>query len=412
MAAAVAVGCTRFKSQIDPDVHNCVVIVHANGGQMNNLEVRTFNMQEGATIPLPSDTSAIPSPAREKHTLLGFYRVELDENNNIVRGEDGEIVWGEKWDFQWDRLEGNVNIAAKWERNVTYEFVKGNLYGGEALGEDFAFSNQEGRLVKSVSDNNTVILPSGSDIPAATGHTLVGYFLDAACTQKITLPYSFSENEVANFRAELAENAEYNLPIYTQWLVGTYNVINDASDLTSFTNNVNYFFDVDELDMTGRIVSFGSTFSGEIIGNGCVIRNISVNIKQARGTVDYSVLFRSLVGASINDLVFDGVTVNFSVEVNSSQQGNERNQNANVSLMYMSKDADTEINNVTCRNVSFEVTHAQNHFQSNPETGGEFVINNYICNVSFFKYGKDAGDLIGSIDNDHETQRITYGSEE
>ena len=296
--AILFVGCTNFKSQIDPEVHNCVVTIHANGGEMNEMEVRTFYVETGSPLPIPKTTGTviIQEPARANHTIVGYFRVELDEN--------GEFIWGEEWDFQWDHVESDMMLAVKWSRNVTYEFSKGTLMDGSALPTDFAFANVAADLVQSVPTNGIIYEPNTSKKPKANGYTFLGYFKDAACTLPLTFPYELTEQDIADYSQNAATNPEYNMPIYTKWLQGEYTLISKARDLASISGSTNYYFMVDELDMEGQSISFGANYSGKIVGNGCVIKNLKLDVDQKRNTINHNAMFKNLVGAKISDLTF------------------------------------------------------------------------------------------------------------
>jgi len=434
LATSLFVGCNSFKSRIDAEDHNCKVIIDANGGVRTNMEVRTYNMEKGSCIPVPSfiGNIIIPQPGKEYHTIVGYFRVTLDENNEIVKDENGEIIWGEQWDFQWDRVEGDVVLAVKWSRDITYEFVEGVLDNGNALPDSFKFDavcehtfvdgvctqcfeiedEATNPMVYSVPSTHRIAEPSISEKPTAEGFTFMGYYWDKECKQEIAFPYVLTADDIARYEEQAAINKEYNLPIYTKWLQGEYELVETESDFTSVLANSNYYFLTDELDMTGKKISM-SNFSGTIEGNNCVIKNLTIKITQAKNVVDYSAMFNKLTNtAKINNITFENLIIEFVVFVDSAENKFPINKLARVSLFSSSKDAAAVLNNVNI-DATIRVVHDKNKTIA---VGGETeeVENDFECEITFYSFSNTEADKInviktgGEIGNEAKEFKFTY----
>ena len=399
ITAALFVGCAGFESQVDPKVHTCKVTIHGNGGTMNEVEVRTFYVEEGSPLPEPTlfGNVIIYKPILTNHTIDGFYRVTLGENNEI-------LSWGEKWDFNWDRVSGNLQLAVKWARDMTYEFVGGQLLGGGELPSDFAFVNPEADLTGSVSANNIIKAPTPSKIPKATGYTFTGYFKDAACTQPIQFPYTLTEQDIADYDAIASTQPNYSMPIYTQWLKGEYTLVEEASDFANIGTNTNYYFMVEELDMTDVKVRFPSDYKGTIEGNGCVIKNLTVSTKQTSRTPNVALMFNTLIGAKIKNLSFENLVAEYVVVLKPEENSNI--STANVNFFCVSKDADTVIENVNIE-ATLKVTHEKNKIAITG-TGSEYVANDYACDVTFYSFDRTEASVLGVIKTGEEVQEIEF----
>lgn len=399
IAAALFVGCAGFESQVDPNVHTCKVTIHANGGTMNEVEVRTFYVEEGSPLPEPTvfGNVIIYEPVLLNHTIEGFYRVTLGENNEI-------LSWGEKWDFQWDHVTGNVDLAVLWARDMTFEFVGGKLLDGGALPSDFAFDNPEADLTGSVSANNIIKAPTPSKAPKAIGYTFIGYFKDAACTQPIQFPYTLTEQDIADYDAAAATDPNYNMPIYTQWLKGEYILVNEASDFTNIGANSNYYFMVDEINMTGLDIRFPSTYRGTIEGNGCLIKNLTVSVEQAGNRPNTTLMFATLTGAKIRNITFENLVAEYVI-VHEPEKNNNIDF-ANVTFFCESKDANTVLENVNI-SATLKVSHKENKIVIT-ETGSEYVANDYECDVTFYSFDREEASKLGTIKTGDAVQEISF----
>ena len=301
-------GCIGFRSRIDPEKHKWTVYYHANGGNLSGMEVREMHIMDDATLPVPNTTN-MPKEVRQNYDSLGWYMVTLDENGDITTDENGEQIFGEKVNFLTKRVRSNFAIGVKWQKHVTYTFVPGSVEGEAALPDGFKISNP---TVYSVTSLMTLTEPV-SDKPKAEGYTLIEYFWDKECTQKVDFDQALTQEQLDDYSLKFEENSEYSIPIYTKWLKGEYTLVYTADEFAGIVGNKRYYL-MNDIDMTNakKKNQFGN-FTGLIEGNNKTVSNLFVNVEQKRNTWQYGGIWVSMKGAEIRNLTLENVTINFEI---------------------------------------------------------------------------------------------------
>lgn len=82
------------------------VYFNSNGGS----DVERVRVSKGAKLKAPDD------PTRDGYTFYGWYLPKYDEQNNIVRDEDDEVILDKEWDFDNDVVDARKTLYAKWEK--------------------------------------------------------------------------------------------------------------------------------------------------------------------------------------------------------------------------------------------------------------------------------------------------------
>lgn len=318
---------------LDKQGYTVSVRFDANGGvfaNTNDVEVvDVFNPEnlpvdaEGNkyTYLLPPDDSKRGNPdftvSREGYFLAGWYekcdlRVNeqgeaLDDYGELVsvsKREQGHIYSG-RVDFSkpWviDPAETEVKLYAAWIPYFTFEFYadEGNTPFATATGIELSlpeWSQSTGKL-------------DMKKFPARENMTFDGAFLDAEMTQAAPTLLT------GVWDVETGVATTPTVKVYTTWLEGTWYRIYDAKQFKNNSRlNGNYILCAD-IDFAGEVWAPTLTtgkFTGQILGNGYKISNVSV--EQADATQIFGGIFGTLESSvRISDVTFENVTYKVGV---------------------------------------------------------------------------------------------------
>ena len=253
-----------------------------------------------------------------------------DNFGNVITDSNGNIMYtySGKWDFENHRYEipadYNYNperpvltLYAAWVPAFTYEFYSVDKNGNTTLID-----------TKSVdpTGNTTITVPAfneitggvdANDFPALKEQTYLvdgdirAIYLDAECKERIT---DSTITHIGSYNSKNATVENTTMKIYCKLQDGIHFQI---SSIEQFIQNavLNGVYTLDtDLDFTEynwpAVFTTGS-FKGQIIGNGHVIKNVT--IEQTDTSTTYFGLFAQLSdGALISNVTFDNVTVNIT----------------------------------------------------------------------------------------------------
>lgn len=254
------------------------VVFDLAGGKIGERETSILQVKDNSYLPQPGSTPLIAAPVREGYTLNAYYRGEKDENGNIT--------YGERWDFAKDRVTSDLTLYAKWNEN--YSLVV-------HYGENFSKSKQFSVSQSSEGEPKPVNSLNLSDV------TVVAYYADQAKTQEITLPYT---------PPCTAENIQCH--IYAETLDGNWKIIKTAGDFSIYSATNVYF--MADIDFKGEEISFPDNYSGKFYGNGYKMSNFKV-VRELKNKYDVSAgLFTELSSdAEIKDITFENAELEVSL---------------------------------------------------------------------------------------------------
>lgn len=225
----------------------------------------------------------------------GWYLAKLDEGGNVIKDGDGRVQVDRKWDFQNDTVTSNITLYANFRRNITCTVVVDG-------GENKVFNGAPGDVLARPTRK--------SHIPAKNGYTFIDYYTDATYTTKFDFPYTYTDEDVTCY-AKFVEG---------DWvLVDTVDEFMNVMVNADITQNV--YVTAEELDFTGvkfvdlnKNVFFGHNLKSKLYGNGCVFKNMTVEMKcKAKGeTYGYSLFNKISATAEIKDVKFENLTVSFT----------------------------------------------------------------------------------------------------
>jgi len=323
-------GCSPEKTPYeinDKEGYSVSVKFDANGGIFTTstpVIVDSFNISKMQTdssgcvsIPLIAPDNTLRgndafTAVNNGYFLAGWYAKKtetLDENGNPL------VVYGNKWDFENDRLSVDPNknytasepvltLYAAWVPLFEINFY--DISTGELLEKETFDPNVDTEfLIPQWSQETGSIEMHG--FPKRSGYTFDGVYYDAAGTQKIE-DASFTHPGVVDYTNGMAKN--HSLDLYVDYTEGEwYRIYNVDQFLDNASVSGSYEIYAD-LDFAGKIwptsLMYGN-FTGTIRGNGHTFKNIT--LEQTNNSKVNAGLFGYLTEtAAISDLTLENLT--------------------------------------------------------------------------------------------------------
>lgn len=244
------------------------------GGTAKENSSQLYYVQSNSLIFAPgTESTDTEAPILNGHHVKEYYVKETAADGTEIE---------RTWNFDTDRVTGDVTLYCRWATDFSVQI---------RYGED----NAEFSSVK-VSDTDPTVSKFSS--PRWSNHTLLGFYYDAEYTTPVTFPYVHAMNDDQPVET-----------VYAKFIEGTYTVVTKASDLRTVSVGGKYYL-MNDIDMSSEPgATFPDSFSGEIIGNGHVISNLTVEKLQTR-TGEYYGLFNSLTKSAIlKDVTFENLKV-------------------------------------------------------------------------------------------------------
>ena len=298
LGVAMLAACNRNvdPSQFVTDQGNTVKV------QLDSIKsgVLDYRLKPGSPIPEPGVTAGTTAPVAEGYIFDGYYEGQ--------KAADGSITYGNKWDFSKTVTE-DLTLYGKWQ--IQYKIHINYVLDGQVQqqGEEVNITGNAARIT-SIKE------------PSWTGNTYIQTYLDAACTQELTVsstqPFEHGctqENPVCN--------------VYAKFMQGRWTLIRNAVDLRTINAGSNLYL-MNDIDMSTLVNTNGYTnitiaadFSGTIEGNGCKISNLNYYRKGTTGIdreTNYCVgLFARLINATIKNITFENCSVQGAVGQTSNE---------------------------------------------------------------------------------------------
>ena len=333
MCMLTACGGEQTPYQINDEENYTVSVKYdANGGVFTtntsvivdsyNISDMKVNSDGNVEIPLitPDDKSRgndAFAAQKSGYFLAGWYAERTEDGKD----DDGNTLYtyGDKWDFEEDLLEVDVDKTYSSEEPVI------TLYAAWVpLFEIEFYSLESGEYVNSYEYNPTLVdeikVPTWDEetgavemfnFPENDGYTFNGVYLDEAGTQQVTTATLEHPGEVDEATGTADETV---MKVYVDWLEGEwYHIytVEQFLDNASIKGNYEIHADLDFTDETWPSALTYGNFTGSIKGNGHKFSNIE--FRQNNNSKVNAGLFGNLTEeASITDLTFENVT--FTIE--------------------------------------------------------------------------------------------------
>lgn len=287
---------------IEADGYVCRVTFDLCGGRANESEQQVYLARKDSLL-IELGKNNTTAPVRSGYRVKEYY-VKEEQNGAVVE---------RTWNFDTDRVTGDITLYCRWMKDYTIQVLYGE---NNAQSSEIVIANESG-VLESLSS------------PKWTGHTFVAFYYDAAYTSPVSFPYQHAQNDEQPMET-----------LYAKFLEGNYRIVRKASDLKTISAGAKYYL-LNDIDMEGQKVSLPDTFSGEIIGNGYTIRNLSVTKSQSKMGEAFGMFNRLADQAKILDVTFEDLTVTVKLD-------NEQNN----MLIYLGTLAGTCDDGATLENVT------------------------------------------------------------
>ncbi len=311
----------------------------ANGGVFANTnDVYVVDVFDLSTMPtdaegnkytylLPPDDAKRGNPdfsvSNTDHFLAGWYQERTPRVNDAGEALDayGELVsvsgraqgyvYSKPWDFSkpltldpngiYTAGENYMTLYAAWIPTFTFEFYT-------------AESNTPFATVKGIE----LALPEWSEtsgkldmkkFPTREDMTFDGAFMDKEMTQAAPAVLTGA------WDAETGVTTTPTVKVYTAWMDGTWYRVYNAKQLKDNSKLSGNYLLCADIDFEGEVwapVLTKGKFTGQIVGNGHKISNITV--EQADATQTFGGIFGTLeASARISDVTFENVTYKIGI---------------------------------------------------------------------------------------------------
>ena len=249
----------------------------------------------------------------EREPVLDSNGNHLDYNNNIASetGMTPAYTFSGYWNFASDKLDisalegDSITLYAAWVPEFYFEYY--DIETGEKLGDAIA---NVGESITLPAFNSATGKVDNNSLPQLFGKTYDKIFTDANGENEVNGTISHSGS--INLENATASGATMKLYfkrecLYVKLLEGEWYWISSVDQLIAASNPAGHYVLTEDLDFAGKSWPLSGSFSGEIVGNGHKISNISVK-QTSQGNI--AGIFKNITGtASISGVTFENATL-------------------------------------------------------------------------------------------------------
>lgn len=259
------------------------VTFNLTGGKSGEREELIQYVQDGSLVVEPGTvTMAGEVPTRTGYTFNAYYLGSEDE--------EGNVTYGERWDFTADRVTSDVTLYARWLENytITVHYGEDKEYTGSYTVPVTQTSEGVAQQVNSITISGQTIIRNAFYLSEEDARSE---------TNAITFPYIASDLSQENTVSELWANT----------LEGVWRMVYTADDFVVYgTTNI---YLVNDIDFEGAELEFPEAYSGTFEGNGHTLSNFTVTQERGLARTQSYGLFRELrATASVRNVTFKDVT--------------------------------------------------------------------------------------------------------
>ncbi len=329
--AVFAAGCSAEETpyQInDADNYTVSVKYDANGGTFTTNTSVIVDSYDLSQVPAGSDGQAqiaLIAPEGEGrgknaftavnngYFLAGWYAQRTE--NGVDAAGNTQYTYGEKWDFESDRLtldpngsysaqEPVLTLYAAWVPLFQIEYYA--LESGEKLETVSYNPAQQGQIKLPQWDEETGAI-NMNDVPERENYTYSGIYLDEGGTQAVDAQ-TIAHSGTVDYETATAKDA--TMKLYVSWQEGKWYHIYTAAQFAknaSLDGSYVLHADLDFSDEIWPTVMMYGTFTGTIQGNGHTVSNVT--LEQTNNSKLNAGLFGQLSEtAQLSDVTFHNVT--------------------------------------------------------------------------------------------------------
>ena len=295
LSFTVLISCSGSDS--DPYEGMVKVVFEMEGGTYQNCTLPAiyyydFEPGTGNRIVNPSALSSKSTVTRSGYTLSGWYRTR-------TVNADGSVSYSDPWDFETDLVyDAGITLYAGWEKNVRYTY---QVCYEDETGALLPLGEYEVKAGQAFSDYKKYA-------QSRSGYTAIGYTDKDGNPWDSTYCHPGGDTDVA-------------VPVLVQYIEGSYKVVSTPSELKTAINSNIYL--ANDIDFGGSTFSGFGNYTHVLLGNGHTISNFSLSYTNTLGETDADIdpegnllllsVFRSLSGATVQDVSFRNVTIDINV---------------------------------------------------------------------------------------------------
>ena len=286
LSAALLLGSCSKEKTLEERGYTVVITYDFNGGIVDETAKRVLYYKKDQPLLKPGDSNEFKAPLFDsRHTVAGWFRALTDENGEIKKDADGNILTEDTaFEFENARATESMTLVAKWKENPTITIM---VDGREPDERAYEVGNSIDRYTY---------------MEARSGYTFYDYYTDAECTQKAAWPIVLEDGD--------------HITLYTKWLEGDVLIVRGRSDLSKLSQyrNKTVYLDAD-IDYKDSKTEFPSLadFSGKFLGNGHTIKNVTKKVTLNKNSKNYGIFGELKSGAVIENVTFENVSLDIKI---------------------------------------------------------------------------------------------------
>jgi len=279
MAAVLLTACTDKSKKADYDY---LVTFDYNVGDMKtNCENQFLGVKSGKTIAIQPgyDSSRFKQYEVTGYFIDGWYTPKIGSDGNVVVNSETKMVeLDRKWNFNSDVVNSDITLYAKLVKKVVLNYVDRET--DKILKTD---TGKPGDKQKK---------PSAALAPKKDGYTLLGYYA----------------NKEGDEEYEFNVFGDADSTVYLEFLKGSWKIVETAAQFNLVAPDAKVYINAD-LDFSETKWA-GTSFSGEIAGNGHKITGINLSMEATKDINSGFGLFNTIKStAYIHDITFENATI-------------------------------------------------------------------------------------------------------
>lgn len=299
--------------------YTCRVIYDANGGKFGEsaqtveVLVRPDSLTPPPGYKDPGTQTQIKEPTRSRYSFVGWYAAQTDEEGNILYEETEEektpILSDTEWDFEKNKVTGNITLIAKWERNYNFVIIASETdeNGNEVTQDIRAYKTQPGGTIGDKLYNSDVVYGEVDRRPdrikvKPSGITILEFYEDKKLTREFPLDKVHPGGET------------YDVEIYIKYLSGKYTFVTEESAPKLNLAEDSSWYLLEDVDFSDKEWIAATEFTGSIYGNNYTISGLKINSQAQRPSAGADFVSHAIFGkmnGKVENLTFKDVT--FSV---------------------------------------------------------------------------------------------------
>ncbi len=367
LAAGVFTACrvSDTEDRKKQEGYACCVTYDANGGTFGSGSTKTYALvKENSLTPAPgfvdgNTQASVKLPTRRDHQLVGeaksdgddetndeailtksWFLAQTDENGNVVYEGEGDdrqpvLLSSEPWDFTQNRVTGDITLVAKWSEVFRFSICIAEVdEEGKQVEQQFrSFTVEPGDTIvdKLYKKEGGALVRRADKIKISqTGYTLLDFYLDDTYQTYLEDNYTHPgrrEVEVTQLNPETGEEETVTMQtntvtVYVKYLKGKYDLI--SNDNVKTLTEVSKWYLLEDVDLTGKTWSAVSRFSGEILGNGFALKNVTVTSRASKTNTYKAHSIFGKIGGTIENLTLENVNMQVYTDYGASVIGEQR----------------------------------------------------------------------------------------